>query len=151
MRVLLQRVSSASVAVDGQVCGAIEQGLLLLAGVTADDTAEDAIRLANKIVNLRIFNDEQGKFNRSLLDVGGGALVVSQFTLYADTRRGRRPSFTGAALPDTARVLIAELVAALRAAGVQRVEEGIFGANMDVSLVNQGPVTLWLDSRELAR
>jgi len=151
MRVLLQRVSSASVAVEGVVRGAIDQGLLLLAGVSAGDTPEDAARLANKIANLRVFNDAQGKFNRSLLDVGGAALVVSQFTLYADTRRGRRPSFTDAALPETARARIADLVSALWAAGVPRVEEGVFGANMDVSLVNQGPVTLLLDSRELGR
>jgi D-tyrosyl-tRNA(Tyr) deacylase len=151
MRVLMQRVTSASVAVAGVVSGVIDEGLVLLVGVAEGDCREDAERLAAKIVNLRIFNDENGKFNRSLLTVGGGALVISQFTLFADTRKGRRPSFIEAARPEAAQARLADLVAALRAAGVSRVEEGVFGANMDVALVNQGPVTIWLDSRDLAR
>ena len=151
MRVLLQRVTTGSVRVEGKIRGAIETGLVLLVGIADDDHREDAERLAAKIANMRIFNDEDGKFNRSLLDVGGGALVISQFTLYADTRRGRRPSFTAAARPELARQRVADLVEALGLAGVERVEEGVFGANMDVALVNQGPVTIWLDSRDLAR
>lgn len=147
MRVLLQRVSSASVTVDGVVTGAIERGLLLLVGVGQGDGAAEARRMAEKTASLRIFNDDAGKFNRSLLDVGGAALVVSQFTLYADARKGRRPSFVDAALPELASPLVDAFAEALRGLGV-RVERGVFGAHMDVALVNDGPVTIMLDSVE---
>ncbi len=149
MRVLLQRVTRASVTVDGTVVGSIDAGLALLVGVGGLDAGSDADKLADKVANLRIFNDDQGKFNRSLLDVGGGALVVSQFTLYADTRRGRRPSFTDAARPDLAAPLCDHFADRLRRLGVQPVEIGVFGAAMDVEIHNAGPVTIWLDSANL--
>ena len=147
MRVLLQRVSGASVTVDGAVTGEIEGGLLLLVGIGPADGPNDARRLAEKAATLRIFNDDAGKFNRSLLDVGGAALVVSQFTLYADTRKGRRPSFIDAAPPDVAAPLVDAFAEALRGQGV-RVERGVFGAHMRVALVNDGPVTIMLTSDE---
>lgn len=150
MRVLLQRVRFGSVSVDSQTVGAIDHGLVLLVGVGQNDTPADADRLAEKVAHLRVFSDEQGRFNRSLLDVRGGALVVSQFTLYADARKGRRPSFTQAAAPDHARALIDRFAAALQRLGVERVETGRFGARMQVHLINDGPVTLWLDSAELS-
>jgi len=146
MRVLLQRVSRASVTVAGNVNGAIDQGLVLLVGIGPGDGQAQADRMADKIVNLRIFNDEAGKFNRSLLDVGGGVLVVSQFTLYADARKGRRPSFTDAAAPDVASPLCDYFAAKLRELGVTQVGTGVFGAHMDVEIHNDGPVTIWLDS-----
>ena len=149
MRVLLQRVSKGRVVVAGQITGEIGQGLVLLVGVGEGDTESHADRLARKIVDLRIFNDGDGKFNRSLLDVAGGALVVSQFTLYADARKGRRPSFTGAAKPDVARPLCDRLAERLRGLGVHPVATGGFGAHMDVDIHNDGPVTLWLDTAEL--
>ncbi len=149
MRVLLQRVTHASVEVAGETVGAIDHGLLLLVGTCADDTEAEVDKLAKKVVNLRIFNDEAGKFNRSLLDVGGGALVVSQFTLYADARCGRRPSFTDAARPELAQPLIDSFTQRLRDLGVGHVATGQFGASMAVSLCNDGPVTIWLDSDEL--
>ena len=145
MRVLLQRVSEASVAIDGQVVGAIDTGYVLLTGIGPDDTEVVVERMAKKIAGLRLFPDEQGRFDRSLLDVGGGALVVSQFTLFGDTRKGRRPSFVGAAAPDHAAPLCDAFADALRAAGVTLVATGRFGADMQVSLVNDGPVTLMLD------
>lgn len=144
MRAVVQRVSSASVRVDGAVVGACGGGLLVLVGAGHDDTSETATRLAGKIARLRIFPDEQGRFDRSLLDIGGEALVVSQFTLVADTRKGNRPSFTDAAPPERAEPLVEAFVAALGAAGV-RVETGVFGARMAVELVNDGPVTIVLD------
>lgn len=147
MRVLLQRVTEASVVVDGEVVGAIDAGYLLLTGIGPDDTAGVVERVAKKIAGLRLFPDEQGRFDRSLLDVGGGALVVSQFTLFGDTRKGRRPSFVGAARSEHAAPLCEAFAQALRDAGVKRVETGRFGADMKVSLVNDGPVTLWLDER----
>lgn len=147
MRVLLQRVSSASVRVEGATTGAIEGGLLLLVGVGPGDGREEAQRLADKVATLRIFSDDAGKFNRSLLDVGGAALVVSQFTLYADTRKGRRPSFIDAAPPEQAAPLVDIFAAALQAHGI-RVERGVFGAHMRVTLVNDGPVTIMLESAE---
>lgn len=150
MRVLLQRVRFGSVSVDSQTVGTIDHGLVLLVGVGQNDTPADADRLAEKVAHLRIFNDEQGRFNRSLLDVRGGTLVVSQFTLYADARKGRRPCFTQAAAPDHARTLIDRFAAALQRLGVERVETGRFGAKMQVHLINDGPVTLWLDSAELS-
>ena len=148
MRALIQRVSQASVTVDGQVVGEIGQGLVVLLGVGQADTAADAAMLAEKIAQLRIFSDDEGRFNHALGDVGGGVLVISQFTLYADTRRGRRPSFSGAARPEQAVPLIDAFCTALRAAGLV-VATGVFGAHMDVALINDGPVTIWLDSETL--
>lgn len=145
MRAVVQRVSAASVTVDGVVVGQIARGLLILLGVGQGDTRAEAVLLAEKIANLRIFADDAGRFNRSALDIGGAALVVSQFTLYADTRRGRRPSFTDAALPDVAAPLVEMFAAELRARGLA-VEQGVFGAHMDVMLHNDGPVTIMLDS-----
>ena len=145
MRVVLQRVTHARVTVDDQVVGAIDQGLLILIGVRNGDTAAEAKWLAEKIAVLRIFADENNKFNRSLLDIGGGALVVSQFTLYGNAVGQRRPSFIEAAPPSLAAPLIDQFVAFLRQAGVQRVETGIFGAKMLVELANDGPVTLILE------
>ncbi|MBC8077286.1 MAG: D-tyrosyl-tRNA(Tyr) deacylase [Chloroflexales bacterium] len=147
MRVLLQRVSSASVTVEGATTGAIVGGLLLLVGVGPGDGREEAQQLADKVATLRIFSDDAGKFNRSLLDVGGAALVVSQFTLYADTRKGRRPSFIDAAPPEQAAPLVDAFAAAMEAHGI-RVERGVFGAHMQVALVNDGPVTIMLESAE---
>jgi D-tyrosyl-tRNA(Tyr) deacylase len=150
MRLVIQRVSSASVAVDGEVVGAIAGGLLVLAGVRHGDTADIARRLAAKTAELRIFPDEGGRFNRSLQDVSGEALVVSQFTLYGDTRKGRRPSFNDAAPPEVAEPLIVAYVDALEAAGVS-VSQGRFGAHMQVALVNDGPVTVIIDSDDMER
>ena len=145
MRVLLQRVTQASVAIDGQVVGSIGTGYVLLTGIGPDDTPEVVERMAKKIAGLRLFPDEQGRFDRSLLDVGGGALVVSQFTLFGDASKGRRPSFVGAAPPEHAEPLCEAFAQTLRAAGVGRVATGRFGADMQVALVNDGPVTLWLE------
>lgn len=145
MRVLIQRVSQASVTVEGRVVGQIGLGLLALLGIGAGDGPAEIALLADKLAQLRIFPDEQGRFNRSLLEAGGAVLVVSQFTLYADTRRGRRPSFSDAALPEQAAPLVEQFVAALRAHSL-RVETGVFGAMMQVALVNDGPVTIMLDS-----
>ncbi len=147
MRALIQRVSEASVVVDGVTVGAIEHGLLILLGIGLGDSAADVQPLATKIANLRIFADAAGKFNLSLLDVGGAALVVSQFTLFADTRRGRRPAFVDAAPPAHAAPLVDHFCAALRGLGIV-VESGRFGAMMEVKLVNQGPVTIWLDTTQ---
>jgi D-tyrosyl-tRNA(Tyr) deacylase len=144
VRAVVQRVSRASVAVDGEVVGACGRGLLLLVGVARDDTDATATRLAEKVARLRVFENDDGRFDRSLLDVGGEALVVSQFTLLADTRKGTRPSFTGAAAPERAEPLVAVVADALRAEGVP-VETGVFGARMAVELVNDGPVTIVLD------
>jgi len=148
MRALLQRVNRASVTVDKQVVGQIGQGLLVLLGVGQNDSEVQVKTLADKIVYLRIFGDDEGKMNRSLLDVSGEVLVVSQFTLYADTRRGRRPSFTEAAPPALAQPLVERFKDALAAYGLT-VEGGIFGAYMAVELLNDGPVTIWLDSEQL--
>ncbi len=144
MRTVIQRVRSASVMVNGEVIGAIEHGLLVFIGVGPDDTEAEARWLANRIAVMRIFTDEAGKFNHSLLDVSGAVLVVSQFTLYADARQ-RRPSFVKAAPPQLAEPLIARFVDYLREAGVSRVETGRFGAMMLVTLENDGPVTILLD------
>jgi D-tyrosyl-tRNA(Tyr) deacylase len=148
MRALLQRVSRASVTVDEQVVGQIGQGLLVLLGVGQNDSEAQVKTLADKIVYLRIFGDDEGKMNRSLLDVNGEVLVVSQFTLYADTHRGRRPSFTEAAPPALAEPLVERFKDALAAYGLT-VKGGIFGAYMAVELLNDGPVTIWLDSEQL--
>jgi len=150
VRAVIQRVSRASVTVAGERLAEIEQGLVVLLGVAVGDTAEDAHRLARKTTELRIFSDADGRFNLSLLDVGGEALVVSQFTLLADTRKGRRPSFTRAAPPEEAEPLVEAFAAALRETGVE-VGMGRFGARMLVEIHNQGPVTIVLDSEELER
>src|SRR5512143_1931671 len=144
MRALLQRVSKASVTVEGQTISSIGNGLLILLGVGHGDGEEQAKFLAEKIANLRIFEDEQGKTNLSILDVKGEAIVVSQFTLYADTRKGRRPSFTDAALPDVAEPLVDRFVDLLRGHGVPT-QTGQFGAHMQVEIHNEGPVTVWLE------
>jgi D-aminoacyl-tRNA deacylase len=148
MRALLQRVSRASVTVDEQVVGQIGQGLLVLLGVGRDDSEVQVKTLADKIVHLRIFGDDEGKMNRSLLDRGGEVLVVSQFTLYADTRRGRRPSFTDAAPPAVAEALYERFKDVLVGYGLP-VACGVFGGSMKIDLRNEGPVTIWLDSAEL--
>ncbi len=145
MRALLQRVTAASVRVEGEAVGEIGHGLVILLGVGPDDTEAVADDLARKAAELRIFRDDDGRANRSLLDVDGGALVVSQFTLYADTRRGRRPGFTGAAPPELAERLYERFAATLRGLGVA-VATGHFGAEMAVELVNDGPFTIWLDT-----
>jgi D-aminoacyl-tRNA deacylase len=144
VRALVQRVTEASVSVGGQVVGAITDGLCVLVGVTHTDDDDVARRLAVKVANLRVFDDDEGVMNRSLLDQGGSALVVSQFTLYGDTRRGRRPSWTDAAPPTVAEPLVKEFVKRLASEGVS-VETGVFGAEMQVTLVNDGPVTVLLE------
>jgi D-tyrosyl-tRNA(Tyr) deacylase len=144
VRLVLQRVTSASVSVGGAVVASVGPGLLVLAGVGEGDTAAQAERLAGKVAALRIFPDGEARMNRSVLDAGGAALVVSQFTLYGDARKGTRPSFAGAARPEVAVPVLAAFVAALRAAGVP-VAEGRFGARMEVALVNDGPVTILLE------
>lgn len=145
MRALVQRVSSASVTVDGGTVGEISGGLLILVCAMAGDDAAVATKLAGKIAKLRIFRDEEGRMNRSLLDVGGAALVVSQFTLAADTSRGNRPGFSTAAPPDLGEPLVLQFADTLAAQGIE-VAHGRFGADMDVALVNDGPVTIWLDT-----
>lgn len=147
MKALVQRVDHASVLVDGEVIGQIGEGLLALVGAGRSDTDADAVALARKVVGLRIFPDEDGRFNRSLIDVGGAVLVVSQFTLYADVRRGRRPSFTEAARPEQAEQLVDEFVEAVEALGVE-VETGRFGAMMEVDLRNNGPFTLMVETAD---
>ena len=147
MRALLQRVSRAEVRVADEVVGRISFGLVVLLGVAPEDDEAVANRLARRVTELRIFDDEAGQTNRSLMEVGGEALVVSQFTLYADTRRGRRPGFTGAAPPEQARRLYERFAAALRELDVV-VATGRFGAVMEVELVNEGPFTIWLDTSE---
>ncbi len=146
MRVVLQRVSYGAVRVEGEIVGAIERGFVILVGVGHADGDDQAQWLAHKIAGLRVFEDDDGKFNRSLLDVGGGCLVVSQFTLYADARKGRRPSFTDAAPPEIAEPLIERFAAMLHQAGIERVEMGVFGALMQVEIHNDGPVTILLDT-----
>ncbi len=145
MRALVQRVSRASVTVEGEVFGEIGSGLLVLACAMAGDPPEAVSRLASKIARLRIFPDDEGRMNRSLLDAGGEALVVSQFTLAADTSRGNRPGFSSAAPPEDGEERVAALAAEIRAFGV-RVAEGRFGADMKVDLTNDGPITIWLDT-----
>jgi len=148
VRAVVQRVSEASVSVDGRVTGSIGPGLCVLVGVGADDSEDDARWLAGKVVDLRIFEDEQGKMNRSLLEAGGALLAVSQFTLFGDARKGNRPGFTEAARPETAQPLYDRFCTFCRARGVT-VAEGVFRATMQVRIVNEGPVTLLLDSRRL--
>jgi D-tyrosyl-tRNA(Tyr) deacylase len=149
MRACLQRVSSASVEVDGQRVGEIGRGLVVLLGVAAGDTAAEVDLLVRKTIELRIFDDDEGRMNRSLLDVAGGLLVVSQFTLLADCRKGRRPNYTGAAEPGLAETLYEQFVVRCRES-VARVATGVFRAHMEVTLVNDGPVTIVLDTRELS-
>lgn len=147
MRAILQRVSSASVSVDGSVVGEIGAGLLVLVGVGHEDAEGDAEHLADRVTGLRMFADAVGKMNLSVLDSGGSVLVVSQFTLYGDTRKGRRPSFAGAAAPELARQLYERFVETLRARGLT-VATGVFQASMSVALVNEGPVTFVVDSKK---
>jgi D-aminoacyl-tRNA deacylase len=149
MRLLVQRVSEASVAVDGRVTGSISHGVLVLVGITQSDTEAIEERMADKLVKLRIFNDNEGKMNKSVLDVGGDVLAVSQFTLYADATNGNRPSYTNAARPEQASPAFDRFVAKLAAKIGKPVPIGVFGADMKVQLVNDGPVTIWLDSTEI--
>ncbi|MGX1263597.1 D-tyrosyl-tRNA(Tyr) deacylase [Rossellomorea marisflavi] len=144
MKVVLQRSKQASVTVDGEVKGRIQSGLVLLVGITHGDTEAEAAYIADKVVNLRIFEDDDGKMNDSLLDRGGEILSISQFTLYGDTRKGRRPNFMDAAKPEEAEAVYDRFNALLREKGVQ-VETGVFGAMMDVQLINDGPVTLIIE------
>lgn len=147
MKIVLQRVKSASVAIEGSVVGEINEGFLLLVGVGPDDTRDDASYLSRKIAGMRIFSDENGKMNLSIDQVGGKILSVSQFTLFADTKKGNRPSFTGAASPEAANKLYEEFNEILRTEYGLIVETGEFGADMQVSLVNDGPVTILLDTK----
>ncbi len=146
MRVILQRSKGASVTVEGSITGAIDSGYVLLVGITHEDTEKDADYCARKIAQMRLFEDEEGKMNRSIFENGGDILSISQFTLYGDIRKGRRPSFVEAARPDQAEPLWNYFNEVLRSEGL-RVEEGIFGAMMDVELVNDGPVTMIVESK----
>jgi len=146
MRVIIQRVLSASVTIDSEVVAEIDNGFLVLLGITHDDNSSDIDFLVNKVANLRVFEDEDEKMNLSLLDVEGSALVVSQFTLYGDCRKGRRPSFVDAARPEIAEPLYNNFVEELKKLGVRDVQTGQFGADMKVGLVNDGPVTILIDS-----
>jgi len=148
VRAVVQRVKESSVTIDGQVVGKCGQGLMVLIGVEVGDTDKDLAYLADKVPNLRIFEDDAGKMNRSLLDIGGQILAISQFTLLGDARGGRRPSFITAARPDTAVPLYEALVEKWRGMGIH-VETGVFGADMQVALINDGPVTILLDSHRL--
>ncbi|MCM8524903.1 MAG: D-aminoacyl-tRNA deacylase [Lentisphaeraceae bacterium] len=147
MRALIQRVTHGSVTINGEVAGQIDSGLVVLLGVKTDDSEKDAEYLIDKICDLRIFSDSDGKFNDSLLDVNGEALIISQFTLYADTRKGRRPGFTESARPEVAIPLYESFIAGMKAKGLS-VQTGHFGADMKVSLLNDGPVTILLDSED---
>ncbi|MCB0211204.1 MAG: D-tyrosyl-tRNA(Tyr) deacylase [Anaerolineae bacterium] len=149
MRAVLQRVKQGHVSVDNQIVGQIAAGYVILLGVTQGDGEQEVRKLAEKTVHLRVFEDDQGKMNRSLLDVEGELLVISQFTLYADAKKGRRPSFTQAAAPDLAEPLVARFVQIAGTLGVKRVETGVFGANMLVYIENDGPVTIILDTEVL--
>ncbi len=145
MRVVIQRAGASHVSVAGNIVGEIEGGLVVLVGITHSDTPEVVAKMARKIGGLRIFNDDAGKMNRSALDVDAEALVISQFTLYADARRGRRPGYTDAAPPEIAEPLVDEFVRALKAQGIKKVATGVFGADMLVSIRNDGPVTIILE------
>jgi len=147
MRVVIQRVSEASVTVDGNIVGQIAQGLLVLIGVEDADSIEDIQWLSNKIINLRIFNDETGTMNKSLLDQNGNILLISQFTLHAATKKGNRPSYIKASKPDIAILLYEKMIVQLEADLGRKIEIGIFGADMKVSLINDGPVTIIIDSK----
>ncbi|MCB0430373.1 MAG: D-tyrosyl-tRNA(Tyr) deacylase [Flavobacteriales bacterium] len=147
MRVLIQRVSEASVTIEGRVHGSIGKGVLVLVGIEEADTEEDADWLAGKVTRLRIFPDAEGVMNVSLSDAGGGALVVSQFTLHASTKKGNLPSYIKAARPEHAIPLYEYFVRQLKQEGISDVQTGVFGADMKVALINDGPVTIWIDSR----
>lgn len=147
MRALLQRVKRASVTVEGNITGAIEEGLLVLLGIEEADTLEDMNWLSGKLVNLRIFNDEQGVMNRSLLEVGGGLLLVSQFTLFAATKKGNRPSYSRAAPPAIALPIYEKMIELLSAELGKPIQTGVFGADMKVELLNDGPVTIVIDTK----
>jgi D-tyrosyl-tRNA(Tyr) deacylase len=147
VRIVVQRVSRASVDVEGAEIGSIAEGLLLLVGIEPTDTEQDIVRSVEKVANLRVFADDEGQMNRSLLEIEGSALVVSQFTLLADVRKGRRPSLVGAAPPELAEPMVDRFVDVLRSTGTH-VETGVFGASMDVELVNSGPVTVVLEIRD---
>ena len=149
MRVVLQRVKQGSVAVNNEIVGSVEIGFVALVGVTHGDTQAEAELLAKKTANLRVFEDAEGKMNLSVLDVSAGVLVISQFTLYADAKKGRRPSFIDAASPEIAEPLVSYYAERLRAEGIGRVEHGIFGATMLVEIHNDGPVTIILDTDDL--
>jgi len=146
MRVIIQRVSEASVSIDSQVKAKIKQGLMILVGISSEDNQEDIDCLTQKIINLRIFNDENGKMNLSLLDVKGEVLLISQFTLFASTKKGNRPSFIQSAKPEIAVPLYEQLIESLKANGIE-IKTGTFGADMKVSLTNDGPVTISIDSK----
>jgi D-tyrosyl-tRNA(Tyr) deacylase len=146
MRVIIQRVSEASVSIDSQVNAKIKQGLMILVGISTEDNQEDIDWLTQKIINLRVFNDENGKMNLSLLDVKGEVLIVSQFTLFASTKKGNRPSFIKSAKPEIAVPLYEQLIESLKATGIE-IKTGTFGADMKVSLTNDGPVTISIDSK----
>ena len=148
MRAILQRVSQAHVSVDGSIVGQIQQGIVVLLGIAPDDTPMRADWLAGKIVSLRLFPDQEGKMNISLVDIQGQLLVISQFTLYGDVRKGRRPSFIDAARPEHAEPLYQRFCRMLAAEGVP-VQQGVFQAHMEISLVNDGPVTIWMDTAQL--
>lgn len=149
MRVILQRVTGGSVTVGGEITGSVDLGFVALVGIRDGDTEAEADLLAHKTANLRVFEDDNGKMNISAIDAGAGVLVVSQFTLYADVRKGRRPGFTNAARPEVAEPLVNYYAQKLRDEGIQRVEMGVFGAMMQVEIHNHGPVTIILDSTEL--
>ncbi len=149
MRVLIQRVSEASVTISGEVRGAIDQGFVLLVGIESEDTLEDVDWLIRKIIQMRIFSDSEGKMNLSLMDVGGAALVISQFTLHASTKKGNRPSYLQAARPEIAIPLYEAFKEQLKSTGIT-VASGEFGADMQVALINDGPVTIWIDSKTKA-
>ena len=148
MRAVLQRVTQASCTVDGQVIGSIDAGLLILLGVATDDTREDLQWLAQKIVAMRIFGDNEGLMNKSLVDIGGRILLISQFTLFAQTKKGNRPSFIRAARPDVAVPLYEQMIKTLAELTATKIETGIFGADMKLNLTNDGPVTIILDTKD---
>lgn len=148
MRAVVQRVSEASVSIDGSVHAAVGPGLLVLLGIEAADEQEDIEWLCTKIVQLRIFNDEQGQLNRSLQEIEGELLLISQFTLQASTKKGNRPSFSKAARPEQANLLYEQMIAELRTLLGPRLKTGVFGADMKVSLINDGPVTIWFDTKQ---
>ena len=150
MKVIIQRVLNSDVKIDGKICGEIKKGLNLLVGVGPDDTINDVKKAVDKIINLRIFEDENGKMNLSLLDISGDVLVISQFTLYADIRKGRRPSFAKAASPEMANNLYEEFVSYIKENITGNVATGRFGADMKVNILNDGPVTIILDTKELS-